>query len=94
VKLYYPFNFRGQDKLVDAEFLMDFKGNNYNGEDQIKKVLTDRQKFTAEDPKGNGFKEKCFATAFHFRRNAKRGFKEQGCIKSCMAMASSQSMMN
>jgi hypothetical protein len=64
VKLYYPFNFRGQDKLVDAEFLMDFKGNNYNGEDQIKKVLTDRQKFTAEDPKGNGFKEKCLQRLF------------------------------
>ena len=64
VKLYYPFHFRGQDKLVDAEFLMDFKGNNYNGEDQIKKVLSDRQKFTTEDPKGNGFKEKCLQRLF------------------------------
>ncbi|MGI8600262.1 MAG: DUF499 domain-containing protein [Chitinophagaceae bacterium] len=64
VKLYYPFHFRGQDKLVDAEFLMDFKGNNYNGEDQIRKVLSDRQKFTTEDPKGNGFKEKCLQRLF------------------------------
>ena len=64
VKLYYPFQFRGEDKLVDAEFLMDFKGNNFNGEDQIKKVLTDRQKFTSEDPKGNSFKEKCLQRLF------------------------------
>ncbi|HBM14779.1 MAG TPA: glycosyl transferase [Lentisphaeria bacterium] len=64
VKLYYPFQFKGQDKLVDAEFLMDFKGNNYNGEEQVKKVLTERQKFTAEDPKGNSFKDKCLQRLF------------------------------
>jgi hypothetical protein len=64
VKLYYPFNYKGQDKLVDAEFLMDFRGNNFNGEDQIKKVLTDRQKFTSEDPKGNSFKDKCLQRIF------------------------------
>ena len=64
VKLYYPYNFRGKDQLVDAEFLMDFKGNNFNGEDQIKKVLSDRQKFTTEDPKGNGFKDKCLQRLF------------------------------
>jgi hypothetical protein len=64
VKLYYPFSFRGTDKLVDAEFLMDFKGNNFNGEDQIKKLLSDRQKFTAEDFKGTSFKEKCLQRLF------------------------------
>jgi hypothetical protein len=64
VKLYYPFQFRGEDKLVDADFLMEFKGNNFNGEDQIKKVLSDRQKFTSEDPKGNGFREKCLQRLF------------------------------
>lgn len=64
VKLYYPFHFRGEDKLVDAEFLMEFNGNDYNGEDQIKKVLTDRQKFTTEDPKGTGFKEKSLQRLF------------------------------
>ena len=64
VKLYYPFHFRGEDKLVEAEFLMDFKGNNFNGEDQIKKVLIDRQKFTIEDPKSNGFKERCLQRLF------------------------------
>lgn len=64
VKLYYPFQYKSEDKLVDAEFFMDFKGNNFNGEDQIKKVLTERQKFTVEDPKGNGFKEKCLQRLF------------------------------
>jgi hypothetical protein len=66
VKLYYPFFDRKANKevLTDAEFLMDFKGNNYNGEDQIKKVLSDRQKFTVEDPKGVGFKEKCLQRLF------------------------------
>ena len=64
VKLYYPIQFKGNDKLADSDFLMDFKGNNYNGEDQIKKVLTERQKFTSEDPKGNPFKEKCLQRLF------------------------------
>lgn len=64
VKLYYPFNYRGEDKLVDAEFLMDFKGNDFNGEDQIKKVLTEKQKFTIESPSGNSFKEKCLERLF------------------------------
>ncbi len=66
VKLYYPFFDRraNKDVMTDAEFLMDFKGNNFNGEDQIKKVLTERQKFTTEDPKGGGFKDKCLQRLF------------------------------
>jgi hypothetical protein len=64
VKLYYPLNYRGADKLVDAEFLMDFRGNDFNGEDQIKKVLTEKQKFTTESPTGISFKEKCLERLF------------------------------
>lgn len=64
VKLYYPFHYRGVDRLVDAEFLMDFKNNNYNGEEQIKKLLIDRQKYTNEEPSSNGFKEKCLQRLF------------------------------
>lgn len=64
VKLYYPLQYKGENRLTDVDFLMDFAGNNYNGEDQIKKVLTDRQKFTTEDPKSNGFKEKCLQRLF------------------------------
>ena len=79
VKLYYPFHDKraGKDLLVDAEFLMDFKGNNYNGEDQIKKVLTERQKFTAEDPKGNGFKEKCLQRLFTLDEMRKEDLKNR-----------------
>ena len=64
VKLYYPFSFRGVDKLVDVEFLMNFQGNNFNGEDQIKKVLTEKQKFTTEDPKQPAFKDKFLQRIF------------------------------
>lgn len=69
VKLYYPFHFRGQDKLVDAEFLMDFKGNNYNGEEQIKKILLEKHKFIPQNGQGdayksNEFKEKCLQRLF------------------------------
>jgi len=77
VKLYYPFHFRGEDKLVDAEFLMDFKGNNFNGEDQIKKVLIERQKYTVEDPKGNGFKEKCLQRLFTLDEMRKEDLKNR-----------------
>jgi len=64
VKLYYPFHYRGEDKLVDAEFLMDFRGNDYNGEDQIKKVLLEKQKFTVESPTSGSFREKCLQRLF------------------------------
>jgi len=77
VKLYYPFTYKGQDKLVDAEFLMDFKGNNFNGEDQIKKVLTDRQKFTSEDPKGNSFKDKCLQRIFTLEEMRREDLKSR-----------------
>ena len=81
VKLYYPFSFRGEDKLVDAEFLMDFKGNNYNGEDQIKKVLSDRQKFTSEDPKGTGFKDKCLQRLFTLDEMRREDLKNRAASK-------------
>ncbi|HOX73633.1 MAG TPA: FN3 associated domain-containing protein [Bacteroidales bacterium] len=64
VKLYYPFHYRGEDRLVDAEFLMDFRGNDFNGEDQIKKVLTEKQKFTTENPTSGTFKDKCLQRLF------------------------------
>ncbi len=64
VKLYYPFQYQGTNKLVDAEFLMVFNGNNFNGEEQIKKVLSERQKFTSEDPKSDSFKNKCLQRLF------------------------------
>ena len=53
-KIYYPSS-RG---LISADFLMEFKENNYNGEEQIIKVLTDRRKFE-KDVSGDTFRKKC-----------------------------------
>jgi len=44
VKLYYPTK-RG---LLDANFLMHFEGNEYNGEKQIRQTLLDKRKFTED----------------------------------------------
>jgi GNAT superfamily N-acetyltransferase len=64
VKLYYPFQYQGKNLLVDADFLMSFSNNNFNGEDQVRKLLLDKQKFTTEDPKGESFKQKCLVRLF------------------------------
>lgn len=53
-KIYYPSS-RG---LTSADFLMEFKGNNYDGEEQIIKVLTDRKKFE-KDVSSDTFRKKC-----------------------------------
>lgn len=53
-KIYYPSS-RG---LTSADFLMEFKGNNYDGEEQIIKILTDRKKFET-DVSGDTFRKKC-----------------------------------
>ena len=50
--------------MVDSDFMMEWRGNNYNGEDQIRKVLADRQKFTSDDPKSDGFRNKCLERLF------------------------------
>lgn len=53
-KIYYP----SSKGLTSADFLMEFKGNNYDGEEQIIKVLTDRKKFE-NDVSGDTFRKKC-----------------------------------
>jgi len=77
VKLYYPFSFRGQDTLVDSDFLMQFSGNNFNGEEQIRKLLTERQKFTNEDPKSDNFRQKCIARLFTLDEMRKEDLKNR-----------------
>lgn len=52
--LFYP---QG-DKLMTADFLMNFTDNNYNGEKQIRETLKAKQKFT-EDVTGETFRKKC-----------------------------------
>ena len=64
VKLYYPFQFRGANRMVDSDFMMEWKGNNYNGEEQVRKILSERQKFTSDDPKSDSFREKCLERVF------------------------------
>lgn len=54
VTLYYPSS-RG---VLKADFFMEFKDNNYNGEKQVKDLLLERQKFT-EDVTGDTFRKKC-----------------------------------
>lgn len=40
--LFYP----NKSGIQNADFSMEFKGNNYNGEDQIRKLLLEKQKLT------------------------------------------------
>lgn len=54
VQLYYP----AKNGLLKADFFMEFTGNEYNGEKQIKDVLLKRQKFTLEVTNDN-FRKKC-----------------------------------
>jgi len=46
------------DKLMTADFLMNFTDNNYNGEKQVREALKAKQKFT-EDVTGETFRKKC-----------------------------------
>lgn len=51
--LYYP----AKDRLMSADFLMEFAGNRYQGEDQIIKALKDKMKYT-EDVSSDTFRKK------------------------------------
>ena len=57
--LFYPH----MDQLRSADFLMNFKDNNYNGEKQIREALGTKQKFT-EDIESDSFRKKCEARLF------------------------------
>ncbi|GAV24832.1 glycosyl transferase [Carboxydothermus islandicus] len=54
VSLFYP----TKNGLLKAEFLMEFQGNDYKGEDQIRRLLIEKQKFT-EDTSSETFRRKC-----------------------------------
>lgn len=54
VTLYFP-NKKG---VANADFLMQFKENKYNGEEQIRLVLKEKMKFI-EDVSGESFAKKC-----------------------------------
>lgn len=44
VTLYYP----SDDEIVKADFLMHFKENKYNGEEEVRRLLLEEMKFTEE----------------------------------------------
>jgi hypothetical protein len=52
--LWYPMG----DGLLNADFLMEFTGNKYRGEEQIVKLLEEKMKFTRETS-GDIFRKKC-----------------------------------
>ena len=53
-KLHYPQN----EQLLTADFMMNFEGNEYNGEKQVRDALKTKQKFT-EDTQSDTFRKKC-----------------------------------
>jgi hypothetical protein len=57
-RLYYPARQGDKDVLLEADFLMNFSGNEYHGEDQIREALKSKQKFT-EDVDTDTFRKKC-----------------------------------
>ncbi|MDD3040647.1 DUF499 domain-containing protein [Bacteroides sp.] len=52
--IYYP----NKNGIQSADFSMEFKGNNYNGEDQIRKILLEKQKLT-DKAIDETFRKKC-----------------------------------
>ncbi|MEK4165311.1 DUF499 domain-containing protein [Anoxybacillus sp. FSL W8-0104] len=54
VTLYFP----NKNGIASTDFLMEFVGNDYNGEEQVKKALMSKQKFI-EDVTGDTFRKKC-----------------------------------
>ena len=61
--LWYPTRQGTTDELANADFLMKFEGNKYNGEDQIIQALKDKMKFT-DEVTGDTFRKKIEARLF------------------------------
>lgn len=57
--LYYP----TRDRLSKVDFLMEFQGNHYNGEQQVRDALEGKQKYTS-DITGETFRKKVEARLF------------------------------
>ncbi|MDE0192036.1 MAG: DUF499 domain-containing protein [Gammaproteobacteria bacterium] len=57
--LHYP----TRDRLAKVDFLMEFQGNRYNGEEQVRTALEARQKYTT-DIAGETFRKKVEARLF------------------------------
>lgn len=57
-KLHYPHEQGGKPVLLVADFLMQFTGNDYNGEKQIREALKSKMKWT-DDISSDTFRKKC-----------------------------------
>jgi len=58
-RIIYP----AKDQLMDVDFIMAYKDNKYNGEEQVRETLKSKQKFT-EDVSSDIFRQKCEARLF------------------------------
>lgn len=70
--LYYPSKYG----LLKVDFIMQFVGNEYNGEKQIKEVLIQRQKFTT-DLDDDKLRQKCEARLFTQKEMRWQDIKER-----------------
>ena len=75
IQLYYP----TKNGLMKADFFMEFTGNEYNGEKQIRDVLLQRQKFTL-DVTDDSFRKKCEDRLFIRKEMRWADVKEQAAI--------------
>ena len=75
IQLYYP----TKNGLMKADFFMEFTGNEYNGEKQIRDVLLQRQKFTL-DVTDDSFRKKCEDRLFIRKEMRWAEVKEQAAI--------------
>lgn len=66
--------------LTSADFLMEFKENNYKGEEQIRKLLESKQKFTT-DNSSDTFRKKCEDRLFTVKEMRWSDVKERAAIE-------------
>lgn len=76
-KIVYP----QADQLRGADFLMNFQGNAYSGEEQIRETLKAKQKFT-EDIQSDTFRRKCEDRLFTQKVMAFSDIEQRAAINS------------
>jgi len=78
VTLYYPVK---ENVLNSADFLMEFTSNDFNGEDQIRKVLKECKKLEVE-VQGDIFRRKCEERLFTRKEMRWNEIKERAAINT------------
>lgn len=77
VTLHFPIN----TGLTKADFLMEFRDNNFNGEEQIKNTLLQKQKFTL-DITNESFQKKCESRLFTQKEMRWNDIKERAATNT------------